>query len=340
MDKWNIGIISTDYDLKKERKILIDFLEKYDKVFTLAFEKDNYPVEAGLHSHDACLAVADCIDIAFVIINKRYGGLYVGNTDRNQKISITKAEFMRLKEKNKIIIPIINTKTWNERYNFLKEFRNRINKKQNKKQFSTNYSFSYVNGYNIIEFVEEIHKSRTDNFLIYYDNPEELPEKVLGRLRGLTRYFLRNIQNKQVDEIRRKKTFLSLNWSIGDFFDKDLYVKPYAKTSSGDIVRLSQEDNSKDIEILKLYSDQKILVLGEPGAGKSTYLAKSFLNMCKKDDKNLISVYIQFRGRSKDEIVNISKYYEECFEYYYRRPIYPFILLIFRMLNLYFLWMD
>ena len=325
MDKWNIGIISTDYDLKEERKTLIGLLENYKETFTLAFEKNDYPVEAGLHSHDVCLSVVDYMDIAFVIINKRYGGLYVGDSVGNAGVSITYAEFKRLKEKEKIIIPIVNINTWNERHKFLKDFRNRTNKKQKKEQFSRTYKFQYIEKYGVIQFLEEIHKSATDNFMIFYNTPDELPDKVLGRLRGLSRYFLRIIQNKQVDEIKRKKTFLSLNWSIGDFFNKKLYMNPRVKTSSGDKICLSSDEQQKDTITSKLYNNQKILILGEPGAGKSTLLAKSFLNMCKMDDNNLIPVYIQFRGRNKNEFVNIRKYYEECFECYYKRRIYPFI---------------
>ena len=88
MRRWNIGIISTDYDLKEERRLISSLLDKYPEINVLAFERPDYPVEPFMHSHDACLNAVDLMDIAFIVINKRYGGLYIGDSS----ISITYAE--------------------------------------------------------------------------------------------------------------------------------------------------------------------------------------------------------------------------------------------------------
>lgn len=53
MRRWNIGIISTDYDLKDERRMISTFLDKYPEINVLAFERPDYPVDPYVHSHDA-----------------------------------------------------------------------------------------------------------------------------------------------------------------------------------------------------------------------------------------------------------------------------------------------
>lgn len=215
MKRWNIGIISTDYDLKDERWFISTFLDKYPEINVMAFERPDYPVDPYVHSHDACLNVIDLIDIAFVIINKRYGGLYIGDSS----VSITYAEIEKLYKNNKIIIPIINQKTWDERYQFLSAFkRSGVN---DRREFGCGYSFSYVDNYKVLELVEKIHKSARDNFCIFYDSVFQLEAKIKGRLRGLTHYFCLSIMDKQIDELWKKKTFLSLNQSLGDMFEKN-----------------------------------------------------------------------------------------------------------------------
>lgn len=316
MKRWNIGIISTDYDLKNERRLISTFLDKYSEINVIAFERSDYPVDPYVHSHDACLNVIDLIDIAFVIINRRYGGLYIGDNS----ISITYAEIEKLYKNNKIIIPIINQKTWDERYQFLSAFKrsggNDISK------FGCNYSFSYVDNYRVLELVEKIHKSARDNFCIFYDSVFELEDKIKGRLRGLTRYFCLSIMDKQVDELRKKKTFLSLNQSLGDMFEKKLYVSP-------DVVALAGTTPKKGLEELLLRNfarGWKTLILGEPGAGKSTLMIKVYLDCIQEiqQQSGVIPIYIPLKGKKKGDSLSIVDFYKESFENYLDKPLFPF----------------
>ena len=136
MRRWNIGIISTDYDLKDERRMISTFLDKYPEINVLAFERPDYPVDPYVHSHDACLNVIDLMDIAFVIINKRYGGLYIGDNN----VSITYAEIEKLYKNKKIIIPIINQKAWDERHEFFSAFKR--SSEDDISKFGLSYSFN------------------------------------------------------------------------------------------------------------------------------------------------------------------------------------------------------
>lgn len=316
MRQWNIGIISTDYDLKKERGIIASFLEKYPEINVLAFERPDYPVDPHVHSHDACLNVVDLMDIAFVIINKRYGGFYIGD----QNISITHAEIQKLYTQNKIVIPIVKQNAWDERHYFFSAY-----KKQDKElidDFASHYNFTYVNDVHIINLIDEIHKKTQDNFIIFYDKPEELFEKIRGRLRGLTRYFCKEIIKKQIIDIRNKKTFLSFNQSLGDMIDKRLYINPNIQVLTG---TLTTKNLNADI-LQRLCEEKKVLVLGEPGAGKSTLLSILFLKYVEEfmPNKNKIPIYIQLRGKKKDNRLSILDFYTEYFEVYFNKLLFPF----------------
>lgn len=104
---WKISIISTDYDLHECRSSISTAL--INKGYgVIAFERPDYPYEPDLHSHDVCLNALQQCDIAILLIDKRYGGLYVGNTN----ISITEAEYDKLIESKKIILPFISKAAW------------------------------------------------------------------------------------------------------------------------------------------------------------------------------------------------------------------------------------
>ena len=315
MRRWNIGIISTDYDLKEERGLIAAFLEKYSEINVLAFERPDYPVDPYVHSHDACLNVIDLMDIAFVIINKRYGGLYIGNNS----VSITYAEIEKLYKNNKIIIPIINQKTWDERHQFLSAFKR--SKETDISTFGLGYSFHHVDNYRVLELVEKIHKSAHGNFCVFYDSIFELEAKIQGRLRGLTRFFCSSIMHKQVDELRKKKVFLSLNQSLGDMFDKDLYVSPDVMALAGTAPKKALEESLLN----DFVQGGKTLILGEPGAGKSTLMTKVFLDCIQKSQQSgIISIYIPLKGKKKEDSLSITDFYKESFETYLDRPLFPF----------------
>lgn len=316
MRRWNIGIISTDYDLKDERRMISTFLDKYPEINVLAFERPDYPVDPYVHSHDACLNVIDLMDIAFVIINKRYGGLYIGDNN----VSITYAEIEKLYKNKKIIIPIINQKAWDERHEFFSAFKR--SSEDDISKFGLSYSFNYVDCYRVLELIEKIHKSAHDNFCIFYSSIFELEAKVEGRLRGLTRYFCLSIMHKQADELRKKKTFLSLNQSLGDMFDKNLYVSP-------DVTALVGRAPKKRLEgalVNDFVHGGKTIILGEPGAGKSTLMIKVYLDCIQNGQQQfgVIPIYISLKDKKKEDSFCITDFYRESFETYLDRPLFPF----------------
>ena len=316
MRRWNIGIISTDYDLKEERRLISSLLDKYPEINVLSFERPDYPVEPFMHSHDACLNAVDLMDIAFIVINKRYGGLYIGDSS----ISITYAEIEKLYKNHVIIIPVIHQKTWDERYQFLSAFKR--SESDDICEFARNYNFHHVNNYRVLELADKIHKSTRDNFYIFYDSVFGLETKVKGRLRGLTHYLCAAIMHKQSDELRKRKTFLSLNQSLGDMFDQKLYVSPDITPLAGKVSKRRMEN-----ALLKdILAGKKTLVLGEPGVGKSTLMTKLYLDCTRevRQQSDVMPVYLALKDKKKEDAFSIVEFYKESFEIYLDRPLFPF----------------
>jgi len=74
---WKAGIISTDYDLHRTRKRVIRHLDALG-FEVVAFERPNMRVEPHVHSHEACVRAIEVSDIIVLLVDRRYGGLYLG----------------------------------------------------------------------------------------------------------------------------------------------------------------------------------------------------------------------------------------------------------------------
>src|SRR5665811_1351582 len=82
LQKWRVGILSTDYDLHSIRRSLIRTLSALGFA-TVAFERSDFPVQPGVHSHEACVRAVSTMDIVVLVLDKRYGGLYLGKARRS-----------------------------------------------------------------------------------------------------------------------------------------------------------------------------------------------------------------------------------------------------------------
>ena len=87
-DKWVIAVISTYYDLVEERKAICEFIKDHGMICS-AFEEPDFPVLSDTQSHVNCIKALERVDLAVVLINKRYGGEYY----LNKSLSITESEY-------------------------------------------------------------------------------------------------------------------------------------------------------------------------------------------------------------------------------------------------------
>lgn len=314
---WNVAVISTDYDLHDLRNPLVEMLKSFEFDVT-AFEEPGYPVQPNVHSHDACLiALQDC-DIAILLIDKRYGGPYLGEGPE----SITKKEYLEAYNLGKVIIPCVRNDAWNERFILFEQVKQIIEKEKiTIDEARAKIKLTYVDKWEVLDFIEEIRRALTDNFIIKFDNFTDLKELLVGRLQKLSPFICHKIIKEQIELVKKQRTSFKY-LSLGDVINKGYFIEPPYTLLSGDIS--SEEDASTICDLTN--KNDKIMIMGEPGLGKSTLLVKSFLNhaeSCLNDKKFRIPFYLSLRGRGPNFKFNFEEFIKQNCQEVLKRDMYP-----------------
>lgn len=316
---WKVSIISTDYDLHDMRSLLASTMKELG-FEVLAFKSVGYPVEPRVHGHEACLLAIDPADIVLILVDKTYGGLYLDAGP----LSITESEYDTAYTKEKIIIPCIRDSAWQERY-CLFDVTKQLQSSDGLSipDIRVKIKPKYVDKWETLDFIEKIRKADIDNFVITFGSPDDLCDKLKGRLRGLSRYIVQQIVQKQVNHVQSTKTTSGIGFSIGDVLEKGYFVEPPIEIKSGIV---APESSASDL-LEKLYNqDTTIALFGGPGSGKSTLLAKAFLSHAKhfieKKDYR-IPLFIMLRGRGADYHFLFNQYIKECLNNFLSKSEYP-----------------
>lgn len=319
---WVIGLLSTDYDLHDYREAIINCL-KQDDIIVSAFESPDFPVEPDKHSHDVCLTALKRTHVVILVIDKRYGGIYYDSTD----VSITKEEYLSAIDKGIPCLVFINKQAWDERHAYDVDL-----KKSGKtsEEFAKEYNCKYVSEIETIYFINEIQKAyekrSCSNWITFFDGIPDLLSKVQGKLKGLSRFWIKRIVNMQRDGLKARKTSTSFSMALGDVFDKGYYMEPEYCVESGSLLSENLELEKALVE--ELSNKKSVLVYGEAGYGKTTILAKSFLEHVEQfnnEDGYEIPFYIWLKDKSSEYHFDFFKYIQECFEIYYKRRPYPYL---------------
>ena len=204
---WVIGVLSTDYDLHEYRQEIIETIKK-DNIIVSAFELPDFPVEPDVHSHESCLIALRRTDISLLVIDKRYGGIFYDSSET----SITQKEYLETVKKGNPALVFISKKAWDERYDYNKQLKY-SGKTQN--EFDKIYKCSYVENVGVIHFIDTIQKSydryKSSNWISYYNSISDLKKEVIGKLEGLSRYFLNRVIYEQAKKLESRKTSTGLS---------------------------------------------------------------------------------------------------------------------------------
>ena len=310
--QWTVSVISTGHDLHDLRDEVSEKLIELN-FHPLAFERPDFPVEPFVHSHDACLQALKNADIVILLIDKRAGGFYVGSSD----ITITEEEYNASITNDKIVIPFVRKKAWEDRFAY----------QTFKKNHSTSetYTPSYVDNVELLDFIERVHKNPINNYIDFFSGPKEIKSQIVGRLKGLSRYILERITEKQIASVKALKTSTGMYFSLGDVLEKGYFVEPPFEVKSGTI----QEglNISNFINILKDV-DANISLLGGPGFGKSTLIAKAFIEHAESsinDSANRLPFFLSLRSRGADYSFEFDDYLNESFKEFLRKEKYPLL---------------
>lgn len=316
---WVIGVLSTDYDLHDYREAAITLLNEC-KVGVSAFELPDFPVEPEVHSHEACLIALERVDIAILIIDKRSGGIFYNESD----VTITEKEFFSLVKSKKPYLVFVSDNAWNERHIYKTAL---SQSGLSKNEFDKTYSCSYVQKIATIDFIENIENIykdyQTSNWITIYKGIPDLKEKILGKLKGLTRYYCEKIIKEQENNLKKRHTSTSLSMSLEDVFSRGYYLEPSYKVESGKLSSTGSLDK-KIVNALK--NNNSVLVFGEAGYGKTTILAKSFLTHVEEfvEEKDFkMPFYLGLKSKGGSYHFDVNKYICECFEEDLNKEFYP-----------------
>lgn len=331
---WVISVLSTDYDLHEHRTAIITKL-KTNNVVVSAFELPDFPVESDIHSHDNCIRALDRIDIALLIIDSRYGGIYINDSTH----SITEEEYFAVANSQKPCLVFISKQTWDEWHSYKTQFNAwikdhtytalEIEEGLPKRDFDNRYVKIHVESTKIFDFVKSIQNSyqrfSISNWIDQYQNIPDLLTRINGKLEGLTRHFLEELVIKQKKKLESRHTSTGLGLSLGDVFSRGYYLEPSFSIESGELLNgIALNDKVTNT----LLDDSSILVYGEAGYGKTTLLAKSYLSHVKyftEKDSYQVPFYLWLKEKSSEYHFDFFSYIKESFEDDWKRDIYPYI---------------
>ncbi len=314
---WIVALISTDYDLGDERKAVINFLHD-NHMEVSAFENPSFPVQEDIHSHENCIKALQRADLAILLIKERYGGQYYFNQD----ISITQAEYDALHIPT---IVLVNRRTWDERASY---------RRQQRKSGLGEEEFACSKAYdggkidiNEIRFIDRIQEAyQTDgrsNWLNFWEDVEDLKRILPQVMTSRSATIMHEILKSQIVEVRNKRTSTGLSMPLGDVFDRGYYIEPEYVVQAG---LIDNSDALTDGLVQKMLERESCLILGEAGAGKTTLMAKCFLEMAKSVVENpfFIPVYVWLKGMSPESLFSVKEYLQIGCEKYLQKECYPF----------------
>lgn len=317
---WTISILSTAYDLEEYRKAVIDEL-KSKGITVSAFELSEFPAEHSMHSHDSCLVALQRADIAILIINKRVGGQYYSE-DKKSSQSITAKECSEAIKAGIPIYTFVKEEAWNERHAYktqLKAFIGNSEKNSEeindlKLKFNKDYICSYVDKVETIDFIESMQyayeKHKISNWIDKFNTVEDLVNRVIGKLKGYSRKLIERIAAGQCSTLQNKHTSTAFGMTLGDVFKSQYYIEPPHEVESGD---LGEDALSGNIH-KAICSDKSVLIYGEAGYGKTTILAKCFIDHVEEYLKKPtydIPLLLTLRNKGSDYHFNLEQFINE-----------------------------
>lgn len=325
---WVISVFSTSYDLEEYRKSIIAELESKG-VTVSAFEYPEFPAESDMHSHDSCLVALQRADIAILIINKRSGGLYYNAKDKKTYQSITAKECCEAIEAGIPIFTFVKKDAWDERHAYKKQLnhfmgKNHVSKKTSayklkkiKNDFDRNeYVCSYVDEVSTIDFIENMQQAYTNygvsNWIDQFSTVGDLIERVTGKLKGYSRKLIEQIVESQCSSLKNKHTSTAFGMTLGDVFKSDYYIEPPHEVESGTL-EIDESTLGENIHNA-ICSDKSVLIYGEAGYGKTTILAKCFIDHVEKyllKPTYDIPIFLSLRNKGNDYHFNIEQFFNE-----------------------------
>lgn len=319
-EPWIVALISTDYDLEDERSAIRTILSE-NGMEVSAFEDPSFPVVEGVHSHENCIKALNRADFAILLIKERYGGKYF----LDQEESITEAEYKSLDIPT---IVFVHRKTWDERCIYRRQQKA---SKMNEEDFahSGQYTADKID-INTIQFVNRIQSIYTtagrSNWINFWDNLEDLKKQLPAAMSSRSSTVIQWILERQIDEVKKRRTSTGLSMPLGDVIDKGYYIEPEYELLAGSI---GFPESPTESIVNKLLERKSCLALGEAGSGKTTLMANCFLTIADsaKDKQYFFPGFIWLKSMKPLSSFSIEEYLQVSCEKYLHKNVYPFFKL-------------
>ncbi|MDP2857689.1 MAG: NACHT domain-containing protein, partial [Bacillota bacterium] len=256
----------------------------------------------------ACIAALKRTDLAVLLIDRRRGSLYLGVGP----YSITRAEYETCVAGGRPVIVCVREKAWNEAAT-LTSIENRDNRR---------VPTIYVESWDVIDFINRVQKASKDNWVIRFDGPNDLTERLRGRLAGLTRWVCEAIVQNQTRSVRATKTTTALALSLGDVIDECFVEPPYVVDAGAE-----QSDLSAQMAQIREL-EGGILLVGEAGSGKTTVLARAFLehaHLVLGQYSYRLPFYASLRGRGAEYHFSFHQFVGDLCEECLGKSRYPLL---------------
>lgn len=333
---WMISVLSTAYDLSDYREALISMLK--EKRFEVsAYELPEFPVEYDKHSHDSCLIALDRVDMAITIIDKRSGGVYCGVEDQKKGISITEAEYLEAIKKKKPVFSCVRQEAYNELHRYKKEFaeyckKNRISKDNIDEgiiEFDKTYTCSYVENVQTLHFIDDIQKSYSNNnasnWMSFFSSIDDLLKNATGKLTGYSRALMQKLSEVQKEKLLDRHTSTAIGMSLRDVFSEGYYIAPpYTVESGKRLIDETADELSKSVE----KADKSILIYGEAGYGKTTVIAKCFVDQVEAQKENpsyAIPMFLPLKNKGSNYSFDLLEYLNDDLSELWQKDPYPYL---------------
>lgn len=319
---WRVSVLSTVADLGTMRSVVVDHLR--ERGFEpLAFQEPDFPVEPGVDTGDACLYALGLADIVLLLIDSRYGSRFKGDPTR----SVTQAEYRQAVARGCVIVPCITRQAWDDYRRVSEKVREHVAARMTVAEARARVDLFAIKEWGVVDFIDEVINAGLDDWISFYDQGDApgLLAAVDGRLRGLTRWQLVRIVSRQTDSVRARKTAMSLDLSLGDVLDLGLYVEPPFALRSG--VSSRKSASALDMVDDGIEHGSPIAIIGKPGTGKSTLLARAFMRRAELAALPAAgyepAFFMSLRGRGAGFHFNFAEYIDECFSTYLGMQPYP-----------------
>jgi len=295
-----VALVGTKADLLDLREVIKNHLTQRG-YSVLAFDEADYPYEPGKDPGECTVALAPHPDVLLLILDRRYG-IRLSN-----RLSITENEWQNARRSNvPFIVACVRRKA-------IEEF-------EQWKAVGGTWRPRYVDDVDLLRFIERV---KATTFLLKFDNAEDLRVELDQKMKSLTPFILRRVADATCEKARNKRTVTVIDQtlSLGDVFDRDLYVTPPYRLVSGILPGRNLEGDA----ITCLQSHHNMIITGGPGTGKSTALVKSLYqrSVDMQDSPLLTPIYVDCYSLSLRDFASVEALLTKLFELALGKNIWP-----------------